>query len=62
MAFSHPTVVGSIPANAGEPDGRIDVEGIKRVYPRERGGTVRDGAPGTSYPGLSPRTRGNLPE
>ena len=49
----------SIPANAGEPSTRVDDAPCHRVYPRERGGTVRRGSTTRSHPGLSPRTRGN---
>ena len=50
---------GSIPANAGEPGPRTPRAALCRVYPRERGGTLRCHGPARSPGGLSPRTRGN---
>ena len=55
-------VVGSIPANAGEPQTCVPPTPRARVYPRERGGTVLTPPRGWSAAGLSPRTRGNLKE
>ena len=52
-------VVGSIPANAGEPQTCVPPTPRARVYPRERGGTVLTPPRGWSAAGLSPRTRGN---
>ena len=56
---SHLRPCGSIPASAGEPRRRRRAPSLRRVYPRERGGTVEpvDGAPDAM--GLSPRARGN---
>ena len=51
--------IGSIPANAGEPDSRGGCCASMRVYPRERGGTARVVISMAGLGGLSPRTRGN---
>ena len=54
--------MGSIPASAGEPGRQNFSPLIKKVYPRECGGTLlADWAP-LPTPGLSPRVRGNLHE
>ena len=50
----------SIPANAGEPRWSAIRHPLKRVYPRERGGTHDLGLEKYDVLGLSPRTRGNL--
>ena len=52
-------LLGSIPAQAGEPAGRNERNGDLRVYPRAGGGTPAITRP-TSVSGLSPRRRGNL--
>ena len=52
-------VVGSIPANAGEPIRSTSSTPQNRVYPRERGGTILLGHLIGPESGLSPRTRGN---
>ena len=49
----------SIPASAGEPAQRTFRPGLRRVYPRERGGTSILNTDCTSSTGLSPRARGN---
>ena len=57
-----PSVVGgggSIPAHAGEPCERRDIQCPHRVYPRPRGGTVSSGSELKEVSGLSPPTRGN---
>ena len=50
---------GSIPAHAGEPDGRNGRRRFDRVYPRPRGGTRHRRAERGQGGGLSPPTRGN---
>ena len=60
LGLDQPDGIGSIPANAGEPSGRLQTVAASRVYPRERGGTSPDSATSQPAPGLSPRTRGNL--
>ena len=55
------TVVGSIPANAGEPRWRPASAPCTRVYPRERGGAGSAESRNRSCQGLSPRTRGSRP-
>ena len=49
----------SIPAHAGEPDGRIRRLVHRRVYPRPRGGTAFRRCQAGFGGGLSPPTRGN---
>ena len=49
----------SIPAHAGEPDGRLLREMRTAVYPRPRGGTATAPVQGIIGGGLSPPTRGN---
>ena len=49
----------SIPASAGEPGADTGSRRKDRVYPRECGGTLRTLPSGSSWPGLSPRVRGN---
>ena len=50
---------GSIPASAGEPlAGNCSVL-VRRVYPRECGGTAKRPSQALFWPGLSPRVRGN---
>ena len=56
-----PSVLGSIPAHAGEPRRRTPRERLSSVYPRPRGGTFLVGAVQDLLQGLSPPTRGNLP-
>ena len=51
---------GSIPAHAGEPGTGIAGGGVRRVYPRPRGGTSVFDARTSAEAGLSPPTRGNL--
>ena len=55
-----PVKRGSIPAHAGEPLGRQGGRANPRVYPRPRGGTLRQGDMRRFGRGLSPPTRGNL--
>ena len=50
---------GSIPAHAGEPRAASNRRTSRRVYPRPRGGTVREPSLSPSSRGLSPPTRGN---
>ena len=50
---------GSIPASAGEPLLNLQRKDMRRVYPRERGGTRSTLAPDRPPMGLSPRARGN---
>ncbi len=50
---------GTIPACAGEPDGRICVGRQLRDYPRVRGGTTHGWLTLHHHRGLSPRARGN---
>ena len=52
-------VPGSIPACAGEPDGRGSIRQGPGVYPRVCGGTGETITLPTTAPGLSPRVRGN---
>ena len=52
-------VIGSIPANAGEPLNAAANSSASRVYPRERGGTPKNHSTDKTLLGLSPRTRGN---
>ena len=52
---------GSIPACAGEPQGRYDFNIPAGVYPRVCGGTCQQGLPYWEGHGLSPRVRGNPP-
>ena len=52
-------VKGSIPACAGEPDGRVLHRFLGRVYPRVCGGTSDLNTTSYTSPGLSPRVRGN---
>ena len=54
------TVIGSIPACAGEPRGRVLDSERSRVYPRVCGGTPWRRAASPRAAGLSPRVRGNL--
>ena len=49
----------SIPAPAGEPYGRTDIEALDRVYPRACGGTGLLIQETLRIVGLSPRLRGN---
>ena len=51
--------VGSIPACAGEPSGRVKNRSSPTVYPRVCGGTGFFNIAWHGYPGLSPRVRGN---
>ena len=55
----HP-LTGSIPACAGEPNGRRFSANPGRVYPRVCGGTHHPGRRPAGPAGLSPRVRGNL--
>ena len=50
---------GSIPAQAGEPRGRIGSSSPPRVYPRAGGGTAIGALGEKDILGLSPRRRGN---
>ena len=50
---------GCIPARAGEPEHRLVVGRIHRVYPRASGGTLRTSTWPRTKPGVSPRERGN---
>ena len=50
---------GSIPASAGEPLCQGISRRLRRVYPRERGGTLRQHRQTSKSWGLSPRARGN---
>ena len=50
----------SIPAHAGEPSALTIVDGVRKVYPRPRGGTIPSSPPAARDSGLSPPTRGNL--
>ena len=52
-------VVGSIPAQAGEPDAVSDPGVPRRVYPRAGGGTAVSSNHSVTTHGLSPRRRGN---
>ena len=49
----------SIPACAGEPQGKRDADAGTRVYPRVCGGTEQNLDGGSVTRGLSPRVRGN---
>ena len=51
---------GSIPAYAGEPQASSPPRRGTGVYPRVCGGTRASSATRRTYPGLSPRMRGNL--
>ena len=51
--------VGSIPAQAGEPDSRPRSACLSKVYPRAGGGTILDPRISAAISGLSPRRRGN---
>ena len=53
--------LGSIPALAGEPSGRIQEKLLAAVYPRACGGTPRAVSSDSLASGLSPRLRGNRP-
>ena len=53
-------LVGSIPANTGEPRADLWARGSRWVYPREYGGTVFPVLVLEIHAGLSPRIRGNL--
>ena len=50
---------GSIPAGAGEPEGRARGYSTSGVYPRGCGGTVDEHLARADQDGLSPRVRGN---
>ena len=50
---------GTIPACAGEPRAYCSCSAMAWDYPRVRGGTIVMGSYGESWPGLSPRARGN---
>ena len=52
-------LVGSIPAQAGEPLSRLPRPARSRVYPRAGGGTGDGPAACRLHEGLSPRRRGN---
>ena len=52
-------LLGSIPAQAGEPGNLRKNQRVVEVYPRAGGGTRRLCAAGSNVPGLSPRRRGN---
>ena len=54
------TILGSIPACAGEPRRRFEERQCRRVYPRVCGGTWLPKFVSTVMTGLSPRVRGNL--
>ena len=56
------SVMGSIPARAGEPDQRYGKSTSKRVYPRTCGGTKRPYQQDNRRSGLSPHVRGNHEE
>ena len=60
--FSLRTMIGSIPACAGEPRGGPSSCNIPRVYPRVCGGTKYPDPRDFLPDGLSPRVRGNHPE
>ena len=51
--------MGSIPACAGEPAGRVGLHWSVRVYPRVCGGTGTNVPYAATHQGLSPRVRGN---
>ena len=51
--------VGSIPAGAGEPRGKLPHLRERQVYPRGCGGTRHRSDVAVYHPGLSPRVRGN---
>ena len=53
---------GSIPAHAGDPSAIQGDEGRPAVYPRPRGGTLAWNPNSIAPTGLSPPTRGNLPD
>ena len=55
-----PHVGRSIPACTGEPDSRLGLFGLWRVYPRVYGGTRAWAISWSKVSGLSPRVRGNL--
>ena len=59
LAFQFEGQVGSIPAQAGEPDSGLPVRGAGWVYPRAGGGTVLPQPLRIRERGLSPRRRGN---
>ena len=50
---------GPIPADAGEPTGRVPRNLVTRAYPRGRGGAVTRRSSTVERQGLSPRTRGS---
>ena len=54
-----PGMIGSIPAQAGEPRPPSGALGNAQVYPRAGGGTVGGKVPANTAWGLSPRRRGN---
>jgi len=54
------TLLGPIPASAGEPTSGQLVKHCLGAYPRERGGTVTSSTGDSEGKGLSPRARGNL--
>ena len=54
-----PQIIGSIPANTGEPAQLAESGPTTKVYPREYGGTCGSPAYSTHTTGLSPRIRGN---
>ena len=53
---------GSIPASAGEPRSYSERQPMRRVYPRECGGTRNEHVRFMPGAGLSPRVRGNHPD
>ena len=57
--LAHQPVLGSIPAQAGEPRSRSSATSRTRVYPRAGGGTITLSSALMSVTGLSPRRRGN---
>ena len=57
---SHPSLLWSIPACAGEPMLLLTPGLLFAVYPRVCGGTSRRVRATVSHQGLSPRVRGNL--
>ena len=50
---------GSIPASAGEPLVRSLFNACIEVYPRKRGGALRENTPEEREKGLSPQARGS---
>ena len=59
LIASATSIIGSIPACAGEPPTRYPTRPAQWVYPRVCGGTIRICSHWCAIAGLSPRVRGN---